>query len=111
VSTTSIPSMGLASSWAEVAKANVEDMLKYSDHPAELKDNLLKMLAGKERQEAITLLHIGYKEARDGHQNAWINMGVVAALVFSVLFSAINQPFGMITADDMWSSHRETMNK
>eukprot|EP00439_Symbiodinium_sp_Y106_P006558 s7312_g1.t1 len=38
-------------------------------------------------------------------------MGVVAALVFSVLFSAINQPFGIIQADDMWSSHRETMNK
>jgi len=111
VSTTSIPSIGLASSWTEVVKANVEDMLKYSDHPAELKDNLLNMLASKDRQSAMTLLHIGYKEARDGRQNAWINMGVVAALVFSVLFSAINQPFGIIQADDMWSSHRETMNK
>ena len=85
--------------------------------------------------------------------NQWINMGVVAALVFSVprisdaicgwfyffqwdlgalhggslyqcsvlsrgtgeavqvLFSAINQPFGKITADDMWADHREHMNK
>ena len=46
-------------------------------------------------------------------QNQWINMGVVAALVYSVLFSAINQPFGMLTEDgysDMWSDHRENMN-
>ncbi|CAE7944675.1 unnamed protein product, partial [Symbiodinium sp. KB8] len=64
-----------------------------------------------DRQSAITLLHVGFEKARDGRQNEWINMGVVAALVFSVLYSAINQPFGMVQADDMWSSHRETMNK
>lgn len=37
-------------------------------------------------------------------------MGVVAALLFSVLFSAINQPFGVIEADDMWQPHRSNMN-
>ena len=35
---------------------------------------------------------------------------MVAALVFSVLFSAINQPFGVIEANDMWQTHREAMN-
>ena len=28
-----------------------------------------------------------------------------------VLYSAINQLFGKITADDMWADHRENMNK
>ena len=37
--------------------------------------------------------------------------GLVLRVPSKVLFSGINQPFGLITADDMWQSHRANMNK
>jgi len=88
-------------------------MLKSSDEPEVLVETLIQMLSagGEQHDMATTVLHIGWREAMSNKQNSWINMGVVAALVFSVLFSAINQPFEKIVADDMWSAHRETMNK
>eukprot|EP00913_Durusdinium_trenchii_P016901 g15889.t1 len=86
----------IAGSWTEVLATNAAEMLKKN--------------GGKQQKEATRVLHIGWREAMNNKTNSWINMGVVAALVFSVLFSAINQPFGVIEANDMWQTHREAMN-
>lgn len=103
----------VAASWQEILANNASDMLKSSDEPAALLETLQQMLkaGGGQHKVATTVLHIGWREAMSNKTNQWINIGVVAALVFSVLYSAINQPFGKITADDMWADHRENMNK
>eukprot|EP00435_Cladocopium_sp_Y103_P037772 s839_g10.t1 len=103
----------VAASWQEILANNASDMLKSSDEPAALLETLQQMLkaGGGQHKVATTVLHIGWREAMSNKTNQWINMGVVAALVFSVLFSAINQPFGTTTADDMWAEHRVNMNK
>mmetsp|Transcript_55426 Transcript_55426/g.104058 ORF Transcript_55426/g.104058 Transcript_55426/m.104058 type:complete len:254 (-) Transcript_55426:64-825(-) len=105
---------GMAASWQEILATNASDMLTSSDEPAALLETLVHMLnAGGDKHKVVTtVLHVGWKEAMANKQNSWINMGVVAALVFSVLFSAINSPFAMIeAADDMWTDHRANMNK
>lgn len=103
----------VSAGWQEVLANNANEMLKSSDEPAALLEMLKNMLkaGGGQHKMASTVLHIGWREAMSNKTNAWINMGVVAALVFSVLFSAINQPFGTITENDMWADHRENMNK
>ncbi|CAK9112546.1 Dynein axonemal heavy chain 1 (Axonemal beta dynein heavy chain 1) (Ciliary dynein heavy chain 1) (Heat shock regulated protein 1) (HSRF-1) (hDHC7) [Durusdinium trenchii] len=102
----------IAGSWTEVLATNAAEMLKSSDDPQALCETLATMVknGGKQQKEATRVLHIGWREAMNNKTNSWINMGVVAALVFSVLFSAINQPFGVIEANDMWQTHREAMN-
>ena len=79
---------GVAASWQETLATNANDMLKSSDEPEVLVETLIQMLSagGEQHDMATTVLHIGWREAMSNKQNSWINMGVVAALVFSVLF-------------------------
>ena len=44
----------------------------------------LRKAGGGQHKVATTVLHIGWREAMSNKTNQWINMGVVAALVFSV---------------------------
>ncbi|CAE7464154.1 unnamed protein product [Symbiodinium natans] len=99
----------VVSTWS----SNVKQMLQASDDPKDFHDTLVAMLQsnGERYQFAVSLIQEGWETTVSKHQNNWVNMGVVGALILSVLFSAMNQPFAKSPADDMWRELRDFFEK
>ncbi|CAE7331992.1 unnamed protein product [Symbiodinium sp. CCMP2592] len=95
----------------EEKKFKAEDMFRASDDPNPGHYPSPKKNAncqGKSRyQFAVSLIQEGWETTVSKKQNSWINMGVVGALILSILYSAMNQPFEKSSADDMWRDLRD----
>lgn len=97
-------SEGVVAKWSD----HVQAMLQSSDDPTELRDALMMMLqsSGERYQFAVSLIQEGWEKTMEKKQSSWTNMGVVGALILSVLYSAINQPFQKSAAVDHWTDLR-----
>lgn len=82
----------------------VEEMMAESHKPASVRESLMSLTRGRRQWLLALLLRRGWNDAYAGMTSRWTNMGLVSALVLTMISL---DPLEAVDADDFLSESRE----